>query len=63
MKEQRIDAFIAALLWEGVTEQQIDSAMTYIKHIRLGEDISRGSEEILTVAQIQGQRFRDMEKK
>lgn len=58
MKDQVIDAFVAALLWEGVTHTQIEAAMSRVERLRLGEDLSSGSDEVRNVAQAMGQRFR-----
>lgn len=58
MKDQVIDAFIAALLWEGVTEQQVDAALTALERLRLGEDFASGSKVVRTFAFARGARFR-----
>lgn len=58
MRDQVPDAFIAALRWEGVTEAQVDAALTRLENGRLGEDWSGGSEEIRDFAFEQGSRFR-----
>lgn len=58
MRDQVPDAFIAALRWEGVSEEQINAALTHIENARLGEDWSSGSKDVRDFAYKAGSRFR-----